>query len=255
MTCVKLTSADYLTEKHTLWGPGITHEVSGLLVQCQNGIHAYRSAELAVFLDPIHGIFGPSVVAWECEASGELIDDGLKLCCRRLTTIRRMPIRRPTNEQRIYFAIKCALAVYAEHDFCEWAAGWIGGLDRSRSASLSARLEWGTGWSEALQSARLSAFAAWSARAAAESAAAWSARAAAESAAASAAESARSAAESARSAARAAAWAAWAAAEWSAAWSAWAAAESSALPDLQGFAEAALAWVDPSTARGGDALA
>jgi len=43
-----------------------------------------------------------------------------------------------TTDQRIAFAIYCALGVYDAPGFAEWAEGWLSGRDRSRASAAAA---------------------------------------------------------------------------------------------------------------------
>jgi len=171
-----------------LWGNGVTHSGTGKGGLCGPGyIHAYTSPLLAVLLNPIHAALNPCKL-WE--ASGEVVksDNGLKVGCVSLTTIKELAIPVFTTNQRVYFALLCASKVYKDSDFISFVNNWVSGKDRTaRAAERAARA--------AERAAR-----------AAESAV-------------------ESAVESAAWAAERAAWAAWAA---SAAWAAWAASAASA---------------------------
>ena len=180
----KLTDEKFQTYGGKQWGEGITHEASGKGGLCGPGwLHAYLSPELAVLLNPIHAKIGNPVL-WEAEGEIGLNDRDLKVGCTKMTTLRRISLPAATIEQRVKFGILCALAVYRDEAFGEWAWKWLSGEDRSRAAAEAA--------AEAARAARAAAEAAWTARAA---------RAAAR------------AARAARAAARAAAEAAWTAAE------------------------------------------
>ena len=69
-------------------------------------------------------------------------------------------------ERKIEMGIKCALVVYTEESFVDWANNWLSGINRDKSAAWSA-------WAKSARSAAEAAVTeAWSA---AEAAAVWSA--------------------------------------------------------------------------------
>lgn len=141
MKVYKLTSQNGTTHNGTKWGPGARYEVAGPLEMCGNGIHAYSDPLLAVLLNPIHAeINSPRL--WECEASDEHIDDhGLKSCHRWLQTVRELPVPQITTEQRVRFAILCAIDSGADNPaWVAWALHWLDGSDRSHEAAEDA--EW-----------------------------------------------------------------------------------------------------------------
>jgi len=175
----KLTDQDNMTHGNTLWGPGVTHKAAGKGEDLCSAdvIHVYAHPLLAVMMNPAHANFQDPKL-WRVEVKGIASDDGTKIGVKECTTIEEIPLPVVTTEQRVRFAILCALSVYHEEGFVQWAENWLSGKDRSESAAWSA---WSTAGS-----------AAWSA--------AWSAVGRARSAAESAAESARSAARSAESA-------------------------------------------------------
>lgn len=223
-TVFKLTSAKLTTHRNTLWTPGVWCEASGVGDLCSPGwLHCYTHPLLAVLLDPIHGDFGSSAKLWEAEADGaEKDDNGLKLGVQRLRLVREIDLPRISREERVRWAILCALEVYPSGAWKEWARGWLSRSGRAVRAAANAAAE------------------AWAARDAAEARA--GERAAAARAGAAAAE-----AWTARSAAEAAAWAAGAAGagraeEWTARSTASAAARAAAAAslDLAALAEQAI---------------
>ena len=108
----KLTDQSGQTRNATQWGPGVTHEASGEGELCGHGwLHAYTHPLLAALLNPIHANFQEPVL-WEAEGEIWLYDHGLKVGCRKLTTLRQIPLPAVTLEQRVEFGIRCALSVY-----------------------------------------------------------------------------------------------------------------------------------------------
>ena len=202
---IKLTDPDMRTYKGFQWELNKWVEVSGEGELCASGwIHVYSDLALGLLLNPTHANF-KHPRAFRCECGGrEKFDKGLKIGVQKCRLVEELPVTMPTTEQCVRFGILCALEVYRERSFVEWATGWLDGSDRSWSAADAAQ--------SAAASAADAASAAWSAL----SAAWYAARSAAWSATWYAARSATSAAWSAAASAADAASAAWSAA-WSAA--------------------------------------
>jgi hypothetical protein len=141
-TLYKLTTQDFYTRKGEanacLWGENITHSGTGEGPLCGPGwIHAYEHPLLAVFFNPIHADISNPVL-WECKGKIALRDNQIKVGCRSVTTLKQIPLPTVTTNQRIYFAIECALAVYPESSFGAWAEEWISGKDRTADAADAA---------------------------------------------------------------------------------------------------------------------
>jgi len=163
----KLTDQNGQTYGETQWGPGVTHTAPGTGELCTNGwIHAYTDPLLAVFLNPIHANF-QSPRLWECEGEVGADDHGLKVGCISLTTLRELPLPEVALDQRVRFAILCAIRDYSEPRWLAWAEGWLSGADRTAAAAAGA-------WFAARAAAT-----AWAAAEEAAWAAVWAARAAA----------------------------------------------------------------------------
>ena len=108
ITVYKLTDKNHQTFGGTQWGENVTHKATGRGGLCSPGvIHSYRSALLAVLMNPIHGNFNPAVL-WEAECSTILHDDGTKLGSKCLTTRRIIPLPKISERQRVIFGILCA---------------------------------------------------------------------------------------------------------------------------------------------------
>lgn len=168
MRLYKLTDRDGQTHGGTQWGEGIEHTAPGTGDLCSSGwIHAYTGSEtdpgagalLAVLLNPIHSDFrNPRL--WEADGDVGKTDAGLKVGCTRLRTMWEIPAPELTTNQRVRFAVLCALATCPETSqgarFREWANSWLNGTDRSAQA----------GWSAEAQATPAACAAAWAARAA-----------------------------------------------------------------------------------------
>ena len=134
----KLTERNFQTRGGCQWGEGVTVETSGEGPLCGSGwTHWYLSPELAVLLNPIHANIKDPVL-WEGEGEIGLRDAQLKVGTTRGTTLRQIPLPACSIEQRVEFAIRCALAVYAEPKFREWAEAWLSGADRTAAAAEAA---------------------------------------------------------------------------------------------------------------------
>jgi hypothetical protein len=145
-----------------------------------------------VLHDPIHGKYGSSARLWECDTNeGKILRNGqLKLGTTALTFVREIPLPVLTTEQRVAYAIHCALRVYVAEKFVCWAHNWLSGVDRSAEAADAAAdaaagsveaAEWAAVWAAwsaavwAVWSAASARAAESAADAAAESAAVWAA--------------------------------------------------------------------------------
>jgi len=138
MKLYKLTRPDGTAYGGAQWGEGVTIETSGEGELCGPGYtYWYTHPLLAVILNPIHAAYTDPVL-WEGE--GEVVkSDGLKVGCKRATTIRRIPLPQVTTEQRIRFAILCALEVCRKPEFVAWAKAWLSGADRSWGSTQAAQ--------------------------------------------------------------------------------------------------------------------
>ena len=139
-TLYKLTNLQSQTYNQTQWGENVTHElpVRDTYELCSyQVIHAYVSPELAVLMDPIQSSLLPNAILWE--AKGDVVTtDGTKVGCTKLTTLKRIPIPTITLEQRVTFALKCALHVYKEPSWVAWAQAWLAGTNRADSTARAA---------------------------------------------------------------------------------------------------------------------
>jgi hypothetical protein len=142
---VKLTDSrdcTGVTRDHpTQWGEGIEHTAPGGEPCTADVLHCYDDALMAVLCDPIHGKYLPEGHARECE--GDMPStDGFKRWGTRLRTLCRIELPVVTLEQRIEWAIRCALA--ANHTWAgrqrweQWAQAWLDGRNRAAYAAAGA---------------------------------------------------------------------------------------------------------------------
>ena len=137
-TVYKLTDSDLKTYEGYQWALGETRTFTGTGELCGPGwAHAYTHPLLAVLLNPIHANFS-TYRLFEAEGVIGQTDHGLKVGCSTLTLTKEIRVPAVTTEQRIQFAIFCALAVYAEPSFVAWAERWLSGLDRFETAAWAA---------------------------------------------------------------------------------------------------------------------
>lgn len=185
----KLLRLDLTTHGGYQWVVGETKTASGEGPLCGPGwLHGYEHAEIAHFLNPIHANFTYPVL-YRVLVGGHYKRDGqIKAGWTEMTLVEPVDVPLPTTEQRVRFALYCALAVYKDAAYVKWALGWLSGGDRSSAEAAAV-------WAASGVATRATAEAAM--RAAAEAAA-----------------------SATRAAARASAWAAWAVSGASA-WAAW----------------------------------
>jgi len=148
MKLYKLTDRDDYTRRglpeETHWGEGVTVTARGEGREpCSKGVvHSYRTPLLAAMTNQAHANINDPIL-WEAE--GDVLDtDGLKCWGKSLTTLRQIPIPEPTVEQRVRFAIACALAVCHDALFAMWAMAWLDGTGQTSIAAVyAARRGWG----------------------------------------------------------------------------------------------------------------
>ena len=109
-TLYKLTDQNNQSHGGCQWGKGVEHTALGLGELCTEGwLHAYRHPVLALLMNPAHAaIEKPRLWLAEGEVGK---DDGTKVGCTSLRTIKRLRKPRITKRQRIRFAVLCAKAV------------------------------------------------------------------------------------------------------------------------------------------------
>jgi len=186
MKYYKLTDENYQTENNTQWGENVTHKAKGKgnNLCSEDVIHVYDHPLKAAMFNPCHANFSDPIL-WECRVKKVVANDKLAVGVKQCTTIRQIPLPEITTNQRVRFAILCALEVYHDEGFTTWANNWLSGKDRTSEAAL--KVAWAVATirgaaAEAAESAVWAAIrAAWAARAAVEAViksawtAAWSA--------------------------------------------------------------------------------
>lgn len=155
MKYYKLTNSEGKTYNDTKWGNGVTHRArkAGNNLCSDNVIHVYDHPLKAAMFNPIHANF-LNPLLWKCHVKKIVADDGLKVGVKQCTTIEQVPLPEITTNQRVHFAILCALEVYQKESFVKWAKAWLSGENRTRAASeAAARAAWAAWVSEAASEA------------------------------------------------------------------------------------------------------
>jgi hypothetical protein len=105
---------------------------------CTNGVfHYYDCSYVAMLLNPIHAnIIDPKL--WQFETKQELGHDGLKGWCKEARVTHAIALPSINLEQRIEFAIRCAMIVCKNSTWNNWAKHWLENTDRSIAAAKAA---------------------------------------------------------------------------------------------------------------------
>ena len=139
MKAYKLTDQNMQTHNGYQWKLQEWQETNGKGELCGSGwLHYYSDPILALLLNPIHAaIAAPRL--FEAEIAGKVEGDhGLKAGCTKMRLVKELQLPAVTMEQRIKFGILCALEVYQEPSFVQWAAKWLDGSNRSKEAAWAA---------------------------------------------------------------------------------------------------------------------
>ena len=159
----KITDSKGQTSGQTQWGGNVTHKTKGRGRKlCSNEVlHAYRDPYLAVFHNPMGGNYGSEMQMWEAKGR-VVVDDGMNVGCKSLTTTKRIDVPAMTTEQRVEIAIRCAVRVYKEPGFIKWTQQWLDGSDRTGEAARAAKAAEAAPWAAAW-AAKAAETAAWAA--------------------------------------------------------------------------------------------
>lgn len=132
----KLVSQDLTTHGGMKWAIGKTNRaIKAGKEMCTNQVlHCYSDPNLAVLFNPIHANISNPIL-FEIECSTIVASDGLKHACKAQTPIRQLELPVFTTNQRVAFAIKCALLVFEDSAFVSWANAWLDGTNRSDAAA------------------------------------------------------------------------------------------------------------------------
>ncbi len=138
MKLYKLTSQDMKTYNNFQWNIGEKRIAKGLSDSlCTDGLlHAYRDPYLALLLNTIHAAI-PNPRLWEIEASPILASDWGKVGTKEQTLVKELFLS-ITVENRVEFAIRCALTIKTNKNWRQWAKNWLNGIDRTYKAANAA---------------------------------------------------------------------------------------------------------------------
>lgn len=137
-TAYKLTRENLTTYNDTQWVVGEWKEMSGEGELCGEGwLHAYESPELAALMCPIH-VDSDYTALWTAEVSGKIKRSGTKLGATRMRILERVELPRVTTVQCVEIAIRCAMMVYKETTWTQWAEKWL--LRTEQEANAAANL-------------------------------------------------------------------------------------------------------------------
>ena len=141
MKYYKLTDENNRT-KDTQWGEGVTHEArsTGNKLCSSDVIHVYDHPLKAAIFNSLHADFLEPIL-WQCKVRKIVANDGLKVGVKRCTTIQQIPVTEISSNQRVRFGILCALAVYKEKTFIQWAKDWLSKKDRTAEAAWAAHID------------------------------------------------------------------------------------------------------------------
>ena len=152
-TVYKLTKPDMTTYGGFRYDVGARYTFPGTGPLCAAGwSHAYLSPETAVLHNPIHANYVPARL-WKCRGVIGAREGEMKVGCSAIELVREIPLPVATMEQQITYAIWCALAVYQDTRFVEWAEGWLSQEDRTGAAA------WAAAWAAAVGPVPLVSFA------------------------------------------------------------------------------------------------
>jgi hypothetical protein len=140
MIVYKLTDHDMRTYDGFQWELGKWVETSGKGDLCGPGwLHAYEHPLLAVLHSPAHVNFVKKrlFIAWT--GRGEIKRDGqIKIGSTKMKLVEEIPLPAISTIQKIAYGILCALEVYDDTSFVEWANKWLIGKDRSMDSAVAA---------------------------------------------------------------------------------------------------------------------
>ena len=135
----KLTDQNTQTHGGCRWVLGEEKTTSGEGELCGPGwLHCYSDPLLAVLLNPIHADYENPRLFRARVGRKSKHDHGLKYGYTKMTLIEEIPVPAISTEQRVRFAILCAMKVYRDPGFVQWGENWLSGKDRSAEAAAEA---------------------------------------------------------------------------------------------------------------------
>jgi len=177
----KLTDEKMQTYGDFQWALNEWHEIPpgkrGKGFCTDNYFHLYDDPLLAVLLNSIHANF-KKLRMFEAETEGPVESDkGLKFGAVKMRLVREIDVPEITIEQRVRFAILCAVEVHNDAGFNTWAQDWLSGKDKTAATAAAREAATWKVWATATTTGWAARAATWAAGAAGwEAAAVWVAR-------------------------------------------------------------------------------
>jgi len=92
-------------------------------------LHCYSDPLIAILLNPINeNIQNPRI--FEVEVDGKEAYNNMKYAYKKMRLIKEVNVPKITLEQKVKFAVLCALEVCTDNKFTSWAKDWYGGKKR-----------------------------------------------------------------------------------------------------------------------------
>lgn len=134
-----VTNQENKTWRNIEWGEGITHEESN------SNYHftAYDNLLVAAFMYPTYdGIAYSTEITpriWEAVGEGESNDQGgFRKKYAKLTTVKEVSFQNPNIDQRMNFAILCAMSLVLNDTFRSWAIDYLMRTNQTKEAAHAA---------------------------------------------------------------------------------------------------------------------
>lgn len=126
-----VTDQNNKTWRDVQWGENITHEESNTNYH----FAVYDSPLVASYMYPTYdGITDPKI--WEAVGEGESHDQGgFRNKYAKLTTIKEVAFQNPNTDQRMNFAILCAMNLILHPVFRTWALNYLKGVDQTKETA------------------------------------------------------------------------------------------------------------------------
>lgn len=139
MAFYKLTNQNMQTYNGFQWKLGEWHFIPEEDQQddlCSSGFfHCYNHPALAIIFNSIHARFdNPRLFEIEVDGNSKN-DNNVKFGFTKMKLIKEIKLPIITLEQRVEFAIRCAMEVYNEKEWLNWAENWLSGKDRTAAAA------------------------------------------------------------------------------------------------------------------------
>lgn len=110
------------------------------VLRANNGYYpiGYEDPHVAALLHPFYE-GTPQATLWLCEAAQVVYDDGIATGFGETRPAQAAAMPPYADDDCLRFALACALSVYQEPSFVQWAAGWLHRRDRTEASALRMR--------------------------------------------------------------------------------------------------------------------